>query len=45
MEVVGWGSPVGLTIFLVGLGATLLLIGLAVRVMGNIVGVNNDRKR
>jgi len=33
MEVVGWSSPVGLTIFLVGVGVTFVLLGLAARVV------------
>lgn len=32
MEVVGWGSPVGLTIFLVGLAVTVVLLAVAARV-------------
>lgn len=34
MEVVNWSSPVGLTIFMVGLGAAVLLLCLAVRIVG-----------
>ncbi len=33
MDVVGWGSPVGLTIFMVGLGAAVLLLCLAARMV------------
>lgn len=34
MEVVGWSSPVGLTIFMVGLGLAIFLVCLAVRMVG-----------
>jgi hypothetical protein len=34
MDVVGWGSPVGLTIFMVGLGAAVFLLCLAARMVG-----------
>lgn len=34
MQVVGWSSPVGLTIFLVGLGVTVFLLCLAARMVG-----------
>jgi len=34
MNVVGWGSPVGLTIFMVGLGVAVLLLCLAARLVG-----------
>ena len=34
MAVVGWASPVGLTIFMVGLGVTTLLVCLAARFVG-----------
>lgn len=34
MEVVGWSSPVGLTIFMVGLGAAVFLLCLAARMVG-----------
>lgn len=34
MDVVGWGSPVGVTIFMVGLGAAVFLLCLAARMVG-----------
>jgi hypothetical protein len=34
MDVVGWSSPVGLTIFLVGLGVAVFLLCLAARMVG-----------
>ncbi len=34
MDVVGWSSPVGLTIFMVGLGVAVLLLCLAARMVG-----------
>jgi|GEM_PF-5108323 len=34
MDVVGWSSPVGLTIFMVGLGVAVFLLCLAVRMVG-----------
>lgn len=34
MEVVSWSSPVGLTIFMVGLGAAVFLLCLAARMVG-----------
>ncbi len=33
MDVVGWGSPVGLTIFMVGLGVTVFMLCLAARMV------------
>lgn len=34
MEVVGWGSPVGLTIFMVGLAVAVFLLCLGARMVG-----------
>ena len=34
MDIVGWGSPIGLTIFLVGLGIAVFLLCLAARLVG-----------
>jgi hypothetical protein len=34
MDVVGWSSPVGVTIFMVGLGVAVLLLCLAARMVG-----------
>lgn len=34
MDVVGWGSPVGVTIFMVGLGVAVFLLCLAARMVG-----------
>lgn len=34
MGVVGWGSPVGVTIFMVGLAAAVFLLCLAARMVG-----------
>jgi formate-dependent nitrite reductase membrane component NrfD len=40
MDVVTWGNPVGIIIFLNGVGAALLLLALAVRVAGGLFGLN-----
>jgi hypothetical protein len=34
MNVVGWGSPIGLTIFMIGLGVSVFLLCLAARLVG-----------
>lgn len=34
MDVVGWSSPVGLTIFMVGFAAAVFLLCLAARMVG-----------
>lgn len=34
MEVVGWSSPVGEVIFMVGVGVTIFLLCLAARMVG-----------
>jgi hypothetical protein len=36
MDVIGWGSPVGLTIFMVGLAAAIFLLCLAARMVGGV---------
>jgi hypothetical protein len=36
MDVIGWGSPVGLTIFMVGLAGAIFLLCLAARMVGGV---------